>query len=245
MTSNIASSSPRLGRAVLSRRHETSTSARPNTTQEHLRHELPGIIHTLQPIKESTHSLASSDILMPIRNTTLGDAQKPGSGMASPRKPSSPASTYLSLSSPSSHHSGSLSRPSSRNITPSQFPTRRETTDLPEVVETQRPKLSDYTSNQSLPSDASSSILRPTSRKWPFKSRRAQAASNAPSATFFASGRALLLWNDRGACYYDLQNMISVSRHIITLGDILLAAGGTWKSGTVSRNGPVRYQIHL
>jgi hypothetical protein len=241
-TSNTAPSSPPLGRAVPFRRHETSTLARHNITQEHLRDDLPGIAHTLQPIQESSHSLTSSDTLMPTRNTTPGDADKHGTGITSPRKPSSSASTYIGSSSSPSHHSVTLSRHSSRIFTPPPFPSRRDTTDLPEVVDTRRSKLSNYTSHQSLSSDASSSILHPTPRKWPFKSRRAQKGSiTIPSATFFASGRALLLWNDRGACYYDLQNMISISQRIITPGDILLAAGGTWKSGIVSRNGPVRY----
>ncbi|CZR66823.1 uncharacterized protein PAC_16724 [Phialocephala subalpina] len=235
---STAPSSPQSGRAMLSRRHEPLNV--PRRSQEPLRHELPTIVNTLPSIRENTLSPTSPETATRLHRSLMGNVDMHGSDLISPAKPSSPATTYVGSSSALSHCSDPLSRPSSRTFSPPPFPTPEETTNLPEVVVPDISKLSSPTSPRSIPSDASSSIFQSPSRKWPFRSRRGpKGASNIPTATFFTSGRTLLLWNDRGACSYDLQNMLAISHRIITPGDILLAAGGTRKSGIVIGNGPI------
>ena len=242
---NKTPSPPPSGRTTLSRRRESSVLPRYNRSPDYSIAELPSIVHTLQPRRESNLSLAFSETATRPHRATTSNVDIPGTGMSSPPKSSSPATTYLTSSSAHSHHSDSLSRPSSRAFSPSPFPTQEETTTLPEVFEPSKSKLSSLPSPRSIQSDASSGIFQLPSRKWPFKSRRGpKGAFNIPSATFFTSGRALLLWNDKGVCLYDLQNILSISHHIITPGDILLAAGGTKKTGVVSRKGPVWHQTH-
>jgi hypothetical protein len=268
---NKTPSPPPSGRTTLSRRRESSVLPRYNRSQDYSIAELPSIVHTLQPRRESNLSLAFSKTTTRLHRATTSNVDIPGTGMSSPPKSSSPATTYLTTSSAHSHHSDSLSRPSSRAFSPSPFPTQEETTALPEsrpssrtfstspfptqeettalpeVFEPFKSKLSSPSlpSPRSVQSDAGSGIFQLPSRKWPFKSRRGpKGAFNIPSATFFTSGRALLLWNEKGVCLYDLQNILSISHHIITPGDILLAAGGTKKTGIVRRKGPVWHQTH-
>jgi hypothetical protein len=242
---NKTPSPPPSGRAALSRRYESPLLTRYNRSQDYSRAELPSIVHTLQPRRGSNLSLTSSEAATRLHRTTTSNVDVPRTGMSSPPKSSSPATTYVTSSSAHSHHSDSLSRPSSRNFSASPFPTQEETTALPEVFEPPKSKLSNLTSPRSIQSDAGSSIFQSPTRKWPFISRRGpKGAFSIPSAKFFTSGRALLLWNDRGVCLYDLQNILSISHRTITPGDILLAAGGTRKTGVVSRNGPVWHQTH-
>jgi len=242
---NKTPSPPPSGRTTLSRRRESSVLPRYNRSPDYSIAELPSIVHTLQPRRESNLSLAFSETTTRLHRATTSNVDIPGTGMSSPPKSSSPATTYLTSSSAHSHHSESLSRPSSRTFSASTFPTQEETTALPEVFQPSKSKLSSITSPQSIKSDAGSGIFQSPSRKWPFKSRRGlKGAFSVPSATFFTSGRALLLWNDKGVCSYDLQNILSISYRIITPGDILLGAGGTRKTGIVSRNGPVWHQTH-
>lgn len=242
--SSTTPSSPRSNGALLSRRYELDVS-RQTKPQEPLRHELSAIGNTLHPIRENTLSPTSSELTTRLHRSSVSNVDIRGSDMTISAKPSSPSTTYVGSSSALSHYSDVLSRPSSRTFSPPPFPTPEETTNLPEVVASHLSKFSSPSSLPSIRSDASSSIFQSSSRKWPFKSRRGpKGASSIPSATFFTSGRTLLLWNDRGACSYDLQNKLAISHRIITPGDILLAAGGTRKSGVVIRNGPVHRQIY-
>jgi hypothetical protein len=76
--------------------------------------------------------------------------------------------------------------------------------------------------------------------KWSFfRSNRSTTSSSIPASTFFTSGRALLIWNDLGAGCYDLDTIPSASFRIVTTGEVLMAAGGTRKCATVSKNGSV------
>lgn len=238
--STVTRSQPRSGRPLLARRQDYE-KPRQSLSPERL-HELPSIVHTLAPIRENTYPFQGST--MGLHHSGRSNADMRSMSLSSLPKPSSPATTYIggSTSSPS-YHSETLSRPSSRTFSPPPFPSQDETTDLPEVVEPLKKKVSSPAAPQSIRSDntdTSSSIILPPSRKWPFKSRRGlKGASKIPSATFYTSGRTLLLWNDRGACTYNLKNSLSLTHHIITAGDIVLAAGGTRKVGVISRNGPV------
>jgi hypothetical protein len=242
---DIPPPSPRPGKGLPSRRREPLPPTRRNGSQEPPRHEPPSIVHTLHPIRENSLPPTSSEPATRLHSSSMSNVDMRGVGMSSPPKSSSPVTTYVGSSSAFSHYSETLSRPTSRTFSPPPFPTLDETTALPEVVVPRRSKLSSPISPQSISSDTSSSIFQSPSRKWGLKSRRGpKGASNVPSATFFTSGRSLLLWNDRGACFYDLQNMLATSYRTITPGDILLAAGGTLKTGVVCRNGPVRCQTH-
>ncbi|KUJ19505.1 uncharacterized protein LY89DRAFT_780432 [Mollisia scopiformis] len=237
--SSITRSPPRSGRPLPSRRQESSTSPRTSKSPEHL-YELPSINYTLTPIRETDLSPPGLEPISKLRHSAISSVDMRSAVSTTQPKSSSPTITYVGSTSSLSYHSENLSRPTSRTFSPPPFPTTDETTDLPEVVAPVRSKLASPTSPQSIASDASSSIIQSPSRKWLFKSRRGyKGTSKIPSATFFTSGRTLLLWNERGACSYDLQNILSISHRIVTTGDILLAAGGTRKIGVVSKTGPI------
>jgi hypothetical protein len=68
-------------------------------------------------------------------------------------------------------------------------------------------------------------------------------ASSIPSAIFSAFGNALLIWNEIGAGFYDLQNAESIKFQKISAGNVRIAAGGANKFAVVTKNGTVRCYI--
>lgn len=61
-----------------------------------------------------------------------------------------------------------------------------------------------------------------------FKSNRSSSAIfSIPSYTFFACGKRLLLWNERGSGFYDLLDADSIIFRRINSSNVHIAAGGT------------------
>lgn len=62
-----------------------------------------------------------------------------------------------------------------------------------------------------------------------------------PSYTFFACGKSLLLWNERGCGFYDLRDADSVSFRTINSCNVHIAAGGTDTCAIVAKTDTVRF----
>lgn len=105
---------------------------------------------------------------------------------------------------------------------------------FPEVVSEQAPpprsRPESYISNYSAP-DPSKLTATLSSRKtsawhsW-FSTKRGSTRASTPSFSFYASGKRLLLWNERGFGYYDLHDSNSIKFHKINSFNIRMAAGG-------------------
>lgn len=144
--------------------------------------------------------------------------------------------------------SGSISQYSSRAFSPPPPMPLKEYSTLPEVVEDLELRPSKTTSIRSRrasinSSNPSKSIRKQQEKKshWPFSriNKPLMTSSKTPTATFFASGRTLMLWNDIGAGEYNLEDLPSVSFRSIAMGEIELAAGGTRRCAVVAKMGPV------
>jgi hypothetical protein len=125
--------------------------------------------------------------------------------------------------------------------TPGELPTQEECTTLPEVVGAMNHSKPGSNTPLSIRSKESRHSHRNSvsNKPWSiFKGNRGVSRiSGTPTAAFFTSGKSLLLWNDLGAIYYELENMPSINAKLITAGDIQIAAGGTMKSAVVAKFG--------
>lgn len=119
--------------------------------------------------------------------------------------------------------------------------------DFPEVaVEHESPTSPRSFSAMSIHSGLESSSFDPTQRQhtWQsiFKSHRSQSTlSSVPSFAFFACGKSLLLWNERGSGFYDLRDADSISFRRINSCNVQIAAGGTNTCAIAAKTESVRF----
>jgi len=203
--------------------------------------------HNLHSIEESSHDNKFPNQLTRMQRFSSLSIQDSGlivrSNSNLQKVPST--TTVFSASTQSTGYSDPLSRPTSGTYTTRSMPTQEQCTALPEVLNVaahssnQSPKSMSIRSGQSRQSSRNQ-LTTPWSL---FKSSKGGApTSSVPTATFFASGRTLLLWNELGAICYELDNIsLMVSRQIIS-GDVQIAAGGTRKCAVITRTGSVSFQ---
>jgi len=161
-------------------------------------------MRSLSTARENTHLRSGHWDKIPTEvGLTPRNLQSVSVTSRSPSLRKIPSVATTCLSSGSSNILGQSSYASSRTFSPPPLPSQAECTNLPEVVQPVRIKnsrpvsiLSDGTSSVSSKSRFSSRNLE-RKPKWSlFKSSRSTNPSSIPATEFFASGKALLIWND-------------------------------------------------
>lgn len=126
--------------------------------------------------------------------------------------------------------------------------------DLPEVVTESAPPISprpESLFSKYSESDSTSLTPKNSSRRqytWQslFKpSRSMSSVLSLPKCAFFASGRTLLLWNQRGLGFYDFSHVESVVFRRVISCNVQVAAGGTNQFAIVSKIERVSNQIYI
>jgi hypothetical protein len=144
---------------------------------------------------------------------------------------------YPELTPVQTNHSN---RPSPRRVDtvdPDSFPEPLST------LQTKRIGTASIVSDDREPSRFVSRNATSKSKKWGglFKSNRTATTTSIPHAVFSASGKSLILWNERGAGCYDLHKAESIQFRRINARNIRLAAGGAAHLAVVTKTGTVSF----